>query len=70
MSHHTTKEAAEVLESLVDLHGLQAVLAELETICDQKAEHIATNWQDYALAKSWCRTARRIGAAIIERGIV
>ena len=41
------------LETMVDKVGLRNVVYALAHICDAKAEHIRTNWQDHALAKKW-----------------
>jgi hypothetical protein len=45
--------AASALESLVDSHGLCAVLECLADICKEKAEHLRTNWQDAGQARLW-----------------
>ncbi len=51
------------LESLIDGAGLCAMLQALSQICDEKADHIRTNWQDKHLAKSWNSAAGVIGVA-------
>lgn len=51
------------LAAMVDRYGLSAVLNELANICNGKADHIATNWQDAPSAKFWERDARVIAAA-------
>lgn len=46
----------DALEGMIDSGSLADVLADLLTICDAKADHIATNWQpDTAQAKEWQR---------------
>lgn len=47
------KDDLELLERLVDKYNLVEVVDGLETICIEKAEHIAHYWQDVALAKQW-----------------
>lgn len=47
------KEDLELLERLVDKYNLVEIVDGLETICVEKAEHIAHNWQDTSLAKHW-----------------
>jgi hypothetical protein len=47
----------ESLERLVDKHTLQGVLEGLAFIAGEKASHVAENWQDTNLAKSWERDA-------------
>ena len=49
----TRQENLGALEALVDRHTLSGVLAMLSEICGEKEAHIATNWQDAALAKAW-----------------
>lgn len=53
-------ELETVLESLVDQHTLGAVLAAIETVVREKAEHIATNWQDERYAAHWLRAANEV----------
>ena len=38
-----------------------AALDGLSTVCTEKAEHIATHWQDTTLSKRWMALANRIG---------
>jgi len=51
---------ADTLESLVDAKGMTTVLETLAQIASEKADHIATNWQDTGLAKEWDRLAARL----------
>ncbi len=46
-------EERATLESLVDRHGLQAVIRELADIAYLKGEHIEANWQDTKTARPW-----------------
>lgn len=48
------------LESLIDDSSLAEVLAALVEICDGKAEHLSTNWQDGPGADYWLRASRAI----------
>jgi hypothetical protein len=59
----------EVLEKLVDAHGLHGVLEALREVCYNKANHIASNWQDTALANVWDSWAKSLDhtAARAER---
>lgn len=42
------------LEELVDQWGISFLLATLEQVCHEKADHhITKNWQDPALAEAW-----------------
>lgn len=38
------------LETLINKHGLEAVLRSLANVCRDKSEHVLTNWQDAGLA--------------------
>lgn len=51
------------LEDMIDKRGLTYVLAGLELVCHEKAEHVLSNYQDRALARLWERNARRCYAA-------
>jgi hypothetical protein len=60
------------LEAAVDGAGLSSVLMALSEICGEKAEHIATNWQDTKTAKVWATAEGRIGVivpSIVARGL-
>lgn len=50
----------DILEGFIDRHGLNNVLAAAALIAHLKAEHIASNWQDATLAKSWSKDAAAI----------
>ena len=52
-----SRQAATDLELLVDGFGMEGVVSMLAVICREKAEHIASNWQDAALARAWERNA-------------
>jgi hypothetical protein len=51
------------LEQEVDRCGIRAVLESLAIVCDLKAEHLASNWQDTKTAKVWAHWARTIDRA-------
>lgn len=51
---------AEMLEQIIDKHGLANVLGHISDICNEKAIHVATNWQDTSLAKAWDRCAVQV----------
>ncbi len=48
------------LEVYIDKTSLSNVLDELADICNEKAEHIRTNWQDGLLAKEWEKAAKAL----------
>jgi len=48
----------EQLEQLIDKHGLRNVLLDLAFICDGKADHVRSNWQDEVTAKTWERASK------------
>lgn len=53
---------ADGLEGLIDRYGLASVISALAEICDGKADHIETNWQDRVTARPWRRAARALSA--------
>jgi len=61
---------SERLERFIDTSSLAGVLEIIEDICYGKAEHIRSNWQDEAMAKSWERAGRVIAKAALHRHIV
>jgi hypothetical protein len=48
------------LEAMVDRVGIRNVLYALAKICDGKAEHVASMWQDVSTAQVWNKWAWRI----------
>ena len=63
-SEHTTTLA--VLEALVDGFSLPTVVSALADLCDEKAEHVATAWQDTTLAKTWAQAAVALNRAALK----
>ena len=57
------EELAAELEPLVDRHGMADVLESLAVLAALKEEHVASNWGDRELARSWKRVASRIEQA-------
>lgn len=51
------------LEDLIDSCGLSNVLESLGDICFEKADHVASNWQDDNLSKLWNRAATHCNSA-------
>lgn len=51
------------IEEIIDHTSLSEVLGMLSSICYGKADHLQTNWQDYAAAKEWQKAARIIDSA-------
>ena len=43
------------LEQMIDSTSLKDVLNAINDICQEKGEHIRTNWQDAKLAQRWER---------------
>ena len=52
------------IEGYIDRFGLTTVLEHIEGICHEKAEHIATNYQDASGAKVWAKHAMLMGITI------
>lgn len=59
-----TAQEKDQVEALVDGCGLSSVLMALSEICGEKAEHVATNWQDAALTRDWATACGRIGVIV------
>jgi hypothetical protein len=55
--------ATDILERLIDRHGLTHIVTGLSLICVEKAEHIRTNWQDRTTAKAWDADGRTLDKA-------
>lgn len=48
------------LEAMIDESGLGDVLDALAEICEEKAEHVESNWQDRSLARLWTRAGAHV----------
>jgi len=51
------------LERLIDTHGMANIMLGLVHICDEKAEHVESNWQDQVLSDAW----RKVSDALISK---
>jgi hypothetical protein len=49
------KDDQDLLENLIDRHGLAGVLRAMADICFGKAECVAHYWQDVRTAKQWMK---------------
>jgi hypothetical protein len=65
-----TLSPKELIEQFIDGSSLFAVLEMIEVICEEKAEHITTNWQDQKLARSWQRAAYRLAVAANSKDVL
>ena len=54
------------IESLMDAHTAQRVLNAIVSVCQDKAEHVRSNWQDEPLSSEWLRAARAVNRAAIR----
>ena len=63
-----THELENLLESMIDKHGIEQVLNSIGEICGHKAEHVAVNWQDANLAKSWAALKGALAKVIVKAG--
>ena len=50
--------AATALEGMLDKLGLPAVVSLLAEVCQEKAEHLRSNWQDEGSAREWERKSK------------
>jgi hypothetical protein len=53
----------DLLDGLVDRHGLSFVVATLAAVCEAKAGRIETTWQDRSLAGRWLKAGNRLDVA-------
>lgn len=57
-----SKSHFDTLESLLDQTSIQQVVLMLARICNEKADHVRSNWQDDGLAKAWEKNASLLGS--------
>ena len=50
----------EQLERFIDSHSLKYVIEQIAYICQEKADHVRTSWQDQNLASTWDEDAIRV----------
>ena len=55
-----------ILEAIIDDLSLNVLLAKLANICLDKAEHVATNWQDKPLAERWEKRGKTLSALSVR----
>jgi hypothetical protein len=60
----------DLLEQMIDSSNLFAILELIEVICEEKAEHLRSNWQDEALTKAWSRAAYRVAACANSKEVL
>lgn len=60
----TLINSQDCLEGLVDRIGLKATIELLAVICEEKAEHVMSNWQDQITAAAWRRSAQAIDKVV------
>ena len=66
---HTTHETLiDEIERLIDAHGLASFLETTAAVCDLKADHIRTNWQDWSTAQPWDRMSGRLATQVRAAG--
>lgn len=56
----TQEQLILAVETLVDENSLADVLLALARMCNEKAEHLESNWQDEITARVWDRAARKL----------
>ena len=60
---------AGTLEGIIDECGLLETLTAIALICEEKALHIESNWQDLAMARRWKQAAERVHSAAASKAI-
>jgi predicted TPR repeat methyltransferase len=53
-------DLARTLEDLIDAHTLADVLEALVEIASEKADHLASEWQDQEQARRWKKAANAV----------
>lgn len=61
-----TEDLEQVLERLIDKHGINGILDALTEVCNAKACHLEENWQDRASAKTWTRIGRYVNSLVTK----
>jgi len=59
-----------LLEDLMDTALVNGVLELMRDICNEKAYHLRSNWQDDRTAQAWERAARALDRAATHPAIV
>jgi hypothetical protein len=54
------------LEPILDSSKLELVIRALAEICQAKAEHVRSNWQDESLAAFWEGAAKKLDGVSIN----
>jgi len=60
------------LEDLIDASSVERVCLAMASVCLEKSEHIASNWQDTTTARPWTQMAQRlntVAGAAERRGV-
>jgi hypothetical protein len=57
------------IESLIDVYSLPVVLETIGDICNEKADHIAGNWQDNSLASIWLAAGALVHTAAGRKNV-
>jgi hypothetical protein len=55
-------ETQELMERLIDTHGIGEVLRSLGILCGDKADHIRASYSDKATARHWDNKSKAIFA--------
>ncbi len=58
-----TQEGKDMLEALVDGSTLTEVLSALANICEEKCDHLRSNWQDANAAMAWQHASTKVWKA-------
>ena len=62
----TMQEYQDAVEAMVDKGGIRGLLAALEAVCHEKAEHLASAWQDEAGQRAWRKVAKTVEKANMQ----
>lgn len=67
MSRDLKQSEKDALEALMDACSVESVLNALSDLCEEKAEHVESNWQAKELAQRWRTLGGVIDVLTLER---
>lgn len=59
----------DVIERLIDQHGVQQVLSVMSVIAAEKAEHVMASYGDRHLARKWVQAANRLAYCSMSQAV-
>lgn len=63
------QEEQDIIERMIDVHGLALVTESIALICAEKAKHIWSNWQDREYSHNWTRAEEGLNNCVERIGV-